>query len=134
MPSRVFIIEDHPLMRDMLAELIEDEADLQVCGLAANGEDALEAIAAARAELLLIDVSLPHMNGLELVSVVRRRWPQTPCVMLSGHGERSYVTRAMKAGASGFVVKGHPEEIVEAIRRVLQGETFLSRSLAQRDA
>lgn len=134
MPSRIFIIEDHPLMRDMLAELIEDEVDLQVCGIASSGEDALAAIDALDAQLLLVDVSLPRMNGLEFVAAVHEKWPAMPCVMLSGHAEQSYVTRALESGANGFVVKGNPDEIVEAIRSVLRGETYLSKTLLRGDA
>ncbi len=110
-------------------ELIGESGDLRVSGVASTGEDALEHLARSLPNLMLVDVSLPRMSGLDLVATVRQRWPGTRVVVLSGHGDRSHVSRAISAGADGFVVKGNPEEIVEAIRRVFNGERYFSGSV-----
>lgn len=129
MPTNIYIVEDHPLMREMLTELIEEDPDFRVCGVASSGEDALDHAEALNPHLLLIDISLPRMSGIEFVLEARQRWPLTRLVMLSGHGERHYAASALSAGANGFVVKGNPDEIVDAIRQVFRGETYLSASV-----
>ncbi|HYE95988.1 MAG TPA: response regulator transcription factor [Rubricoccaceae bacterium] len=126
MAGRIYIIEDHPLIRQVVTELIEETEGLEVAGVASTAEEALEALAASAADLVLIDMSLPRMNGSELASEVLARWPGLRCVMLSGHTGAPYVKRALDAGVRGYVVKGDPEELVEAIRRVLGGEVYLS--------
>ena len=133
MQANVFIVEDHPLMREMLTELIDESEGMRVCGSAPSGEDALALIASSDPNLILIDVSLPKMSGLAFVEAARKQLPATRCIVLSGHGERIFADRALSAGANGFVVKGNPEEIVDAIRRVFDGETYLSASLRASD-
>ena len=131
MHTNIFIVEDHPLMREMLIELLEEADDLHVSGMASSAEDALLQLERAVPEMLLIDLSLPGMSGFDLASTVRGQWPTMRSVMLSGHTEPGIARRALEAGASGFVVKGNPEEIVDAIRRVSRGETYVSDSVRQ---
>jgi DNA-binding NarL/FixJ family response regulator len=132
MPCRVFIIEDHPVMRQMLHEFIAGVPEMEVCGVAGSGEEALEHLEAAHADLLLIDMSLPEMSGIDVVTSVHMMWPQLRCLMVSGHGEASYVKRAFDAGASGYVLKGNPHELPGAIQQVLAGDTYLSRTVQGR--
>ena len=130
MPSQLFIVEDHPLMRRMIGEFIQEtSSDLTVCGMAATGEEALEQLAEAYADLVLIDVSLPGMSGIDLLVKLRARRADLPCLMLSGHQEKTYVQRALAEGARGYLAKGNPLEIVDAIRKVLAGEIYLSESV-----
>jgi DNA-binding NarL/FixJ family response regulator len=130
--SRIYLVEDHPLMRATLSEYLATAPDLRLCGTAATGELALEALASDPPDLLLVDVSLPGMSGLELVENVVQRWPGVACVILSGHPQPAHVERALQAGARGYILKGNPYEIPEAIRHVLDGGTYLSEGLGPR--
>ena len=105
-------------------EMIVEAGGLKVSGVASTGEEAIGYLNKAVPSMLLVDVSLPNMNGLDLAETVRRRWP-----VLSGHADQLHVSRAMSAGVDGFVVKGNPEEILDAIHRVLNGERYVSASV-----
>jgi DNA-binding NarL/FixJ family response regulator len=126
----VFIVEDHALVREMICEYMEVEDDFHLAGVASNGAEALSAIGPSEADVVVIDVSLPDISGIELVPQIAG--PSRPCVMYSGHGEAAYVKKAMAAGARGYVLKGDPNEILDAIRSVASGETYLSPSLRRR--
>jgi DNA-binding NarL/FixJ family response regulator len=127
MTARIFAIEDHAMMRDMLVEFLSLEPDWEVSGVAATGEQALHALddTASPPSLVLVDVSLPGMTGIEFVRRFNRRGGRPPCVMLSGHHDPSYARHAEAAGAYGYVVKGNPEELVKAIRTVLEGRRYV---------
>ncbi len=127
--TRIFVVEDHFLMQQMLQEFISLEADLEVCATASSGEEALEDLAQASPDLMLIDLSLPGVSGLDLIISVKARYPELPCAILSGHGERHYAEQAMAAGALGYVLKGDPDELPLAIRQVMQGERYISKAL-----
>jgi DNA-binding NarL/FixJ family response regulator len=124
--TQIYIIDDHPVIRAALRSLLEREPDLAVCGEAASAEQALDEAASTGPNLVLIDVSLPGMSGIELARVLRERHPALPLAMLSGHSEKSYVNQAFEAGAHGYLVKGRHEEIVPAIRQVARGKRYLS--------
>ncbi len=128
----LYLIEDNELMREMLKEYVETAPDLRVCGAAASAEAALEALPDIEADLLLIDVALPGMSGIELLGVVKTRWPELPCLMLSAHQETSYVRRSLAAGAHGYVLKGAPEEILVGAHEVLGGGTYVSEPLRRK--
>lgn len=131
MPVRVYIVEDHPIMRETLQDYLSMEADLEICGMAESAERAAEALEAAAPDVVLVDLSLPGRSGLELVVEIQERWG-TPCVVLSGHGERTYIARAFGCGARGYVLKGSPRDLPVAIARVLEGEIHLSSALRQK--
>lgn len=116
-------------MRRVVLDFIASTPDLETAGSARTGEEALEELAATEADLALIDMSLPGMSGAELVAEVRVRWPDLPCLVLSAHVEAQYVTRALAAGAQGYVLKGDPYQLSVAIRQVLGGEVYLSKSV-----
>lgn len=124
--GRIFVVDDHELVREMLVLYIRMEADLEVCGTAASGAEALAKIGGLGCDLALLDVGMPGMSGIELAEALRARHPEVRCLMLSGHAERVYVQGALEAGARGYVMKGDPETILEAIRQVLRGEDYLS--------
>lgn len=130
MPVRIYIVEDHPIMRETLQDFLALEAGLEICGMAESAEAASEALEAAAPDVVLVDLSLPRRNGLELVGEIGERWG-TPCVILSGHGERTYVERALSCGAQGYVLKGCPRELAPAIRQVLGGDIYVSPALRQ---
>lgn len=125
MSHRIFIVEDHPLMRAVLQEFVDDHPDMEVVSTAESGEQAVQALAdstGGRPDVLLVDVALPGMSGIDLVRRVKARWPGIRCIMLSGHLRSTYVERAFAAGAVGYLPKGKPEDVVAAIRRVLQDD------------
>jgi DNA-binding NarL/FixJ family response regulator len=129
MSSNVYIVEDNDRMRTLLREWIDELPGLRVCGAAATAETALQELPGLQVDLAVIDMSLPAMGGIELVARLREERPQTRCLILSGHNEKSYVERALAAGAQGYLLKGEPAEIENAITRVLSGEQYLSASL-----
>jgi DNA-binding NarL/FixJ family response regulator len=126
-------------MRLMLSKYLSGLSAVELVGTAESAEEALEALARLENEtaaedktavdLVLADMSLPAMNGAQFVSEVRVRWPELPCVILSGHSEKSYVERAFEAGAEGYILKGDPYELEEAIEQVLDGKRYTSPAL-----
>jgi DNA-binding NarL/FixJ family response regulator len=127
---RIFIVEDHLVMRRALRAALDGEDGLLICGEAASAEAALEEIEGAAPDVVLIDVSLPGMSGLELTGVLRERHPQLTCLILSGHRERTYMLKALRLGARGYLLKeGNSEELRKAVRLVYEGGTFVSEAL-----
>lgn len=131
MPYHVFIVEDHALMRDMMAQYIADLPDFSVYGTARTAEDALTDLPGS-ADLVLVDVSLPGMNGIELIGQLRTLHPDLPCLVCSGYNEAHYVEQALEAGARGYVAKGNPDELTDGLRCLRDGDTYLSPSLRER--
>jgi DNA-binding NarL/FixJ family response regulator len=128
--DRIFIVEDHPLMREVIRDYLGAIPGLAICGEAQSGEEALELLEEAAPDLVLVDTSLARMSGIDFVTQARERWAGIRCLMLSGHGQENYVERALDAGASGYVLKGDPAELPRAIRHVLdEGERYLSPRL-----
>jgi len=124
---RVFLVEDHPITREGFAQLINFQADLQVCGQAGSAAKALAGLEASRADLIIVDLSLAESNGLELIKDLKLRFPGLPSLVLSTYDESLYAERALRAGARGYVMKQAPtDEVMTAIRRVLAGEIYLS--------
>jgi DNA-binding NarL/FixJ family response regulator len=124
---RVFIVDDHPLVREGLANLINQQTDLMVCGQAEDAAQTLAGIGASRAELALIDISLKTASGLELVKDLKVHYPDVSLIVLSMHDEMLYAERAIRAGARGYVMKRETtKEVLTAIRRVLQGDVYVS--------
>jgi DNA-binding NarL/FixJ family response regulator len=126
---RVFIIDDHAILRASLRLLLERQPDMTVCGEAATAQDGAEQAPRAEPHVMLVDVSLPDMSGIDLVRALRIQHPELVMAMLSGHAERSYVMHALAAGANGYVVKGNSPELLEAVRALSRGERFVSREL-----
>lgn len=126
---RVFVVEDHPLMRDMLTEFLALEEIFEIVGVVDSAEAALERFPDPLPDLVLIDMSLPGMSGIDLLRKLHERQPGLPCAMLSGHGEKHYVEQAFEAGASGYILKGEPDELPQAIQQILAGNPFISPEL-----
>jgi len=124
---RIFIVDDHPLVREGLANLINQQDDLIVCGQAEDAAQALAGIGASQAELALIDISLKTASGLELVKDLKLHFPSVCLIVLSMHDELLYAERALRAGARGYVMKRETtKDVLTAIRRVLQGDVYVS--------
>jgi DNA-binding NarL/FixJ family response regulator len=129
---RIFLVDDHPLVRDMLSRLIHEETDLEVCGWADNTNEAKSAIERLKPDIIIIDIGLRGKSGLELTSFLIDQNPEALILVLSMHDETVYANRALKAGARGYVSKRETSEtVIQAIRRVLSGGMYISESLAQ---
>ncbi len=124
--KQIYVVEDHPLIQRMVEEILSRSTDLTVCGSAATAAEALTQLRATMVDLVLVDISLPDMSGIELVGILQTENPGLPCLMLSGHQESKYIQQALTAGARGYLGKGNPRELTGAIRQVLQGELYLS--------
>jgi DNA-binding NarL/FixJ family response regulator len=127
---RILIVDDHPLVRRGLTALINAESDLTVCAEAATRRDGLGAIAAARPDLVIADLSLGGGDGLELVREIHSRHAGLRVLVLTTHDAPLYVRRAFQAGANGYVSKQElTEALLLAIRSVLRGESYVSTGL-----
>jgi len=123
----VFVVDDHPIVRQGLALLINREADLAVCGEAEEMHAALSAIQAAKPDILIVDISLNGPDGLELLKNIRITSPRLPVLVLSMHDESIYAERALRAGANGYIMKQEAtEKVLVALRRILSGEIYVS--------
>lgn len=126
-PKLVVIVDDHPLMRRGLADLIESEPNLKVCDQAATCAAGLKAIEARRPDLVIVDLELKGSSGLDLVKELLVRFPNIPALVLSMHSDPTYAERSLRAGARGYVSKQQLDEtVLSAIRCVLGGGTFIS--------
>jgi DNA-binding NarL/FixJ family response regulator len=117
---KLFLVEDHKIMRQSLVALLEREKDFVVMGEAESGEEAMTKVEDAKPDLLLIDISMPKMDGLTLLKSIRERWPNLRCLILSGHAESVYKEQAQDAGALAYIDKRRVREIVPTIRGVLE--------------
>ncbi len=129
--SKVYIVEDHPVFRQGLAQLIDEQPDLKVCGQAADAETALPAIKRLLPDAVLVDITLPGKSGLALIRELGRL-PQIKILVVSMHDEALYANRVLRAGAHGYVMKQEdPQEIVDALRDVLAGGIYLSEAVLE---
>jgi DNA-binding NarL/FixJ family response regulator len=129
----VFVVDDHPLLRQGLAMMINREPDLVVCGEAEEAPAAMKAIAAMRPDILIADISLNGPDGLDLLKNLRLLYPDLPVLVLSMHDESIYAERALRARANGYIMKQEATEMVlVAVRRILNGEIYLSSRMANK--
>src|SRR5437016_7284703 len=129
---RVFLIDDHPLVREGLTNLINGQDDLMVCGEAEDSAGAMAGIARSRQDVALIDISLKNESGLELVKNLDSQFPLVALIVLSMHDEALYAERALRAGARGYVMKRETtKSVLNAIRRVLQGGVYVSERVVR---
>jgi DNA-binding NarL/FixJ family response regulator len=133
--SRIFIVDDHPLVREGLTNLINGQDDLTICGEAKDSAQALDGIMKARPDVALIDISLENESGLELVKQLRSRFPNVALIVLSMHDETLYAERVLRAGARGYVMKHETSKsVLASIRRVLEGGVYVSERIVNRMA
>lgn len=130
-PSRVIIVDDHKIIREGLRLLVEREPDLCVVGEAENGRAAWELVRRAAPHVLLMDVGMPDMNGVEATRRIHAEFPAVRILALTMHADRQYLQEMLSAGASGYLLKDcASEELVNAIRVVVDGQTYLSPRIA----
>jgi len=131
--ARVFLVDDHPLVREHLTALLQAQADLEVCGEAADAPIALSLIGRHAPDLVILDISLKRSNGLELIKSLKEMRPKLPVLVLSMHDEMLYAERSLRAGALGYITKEEATvNILSAVRRVLSGQVYLSERMAGR--
>src|SRR3984893_1711514 len=122
---RIFLVDDHPLVREGLANLINQQKDLTVCGEAEDSAEAMSRIGAAKPDVALIDISLKNESGLELVKNLETEFPLVGLIVLSMHDEALYAERALRSGARGYVMKRETtKSVLTAIRRVVEGDIY----------
>jgi DNA-binding NarL/FixJ family response regulator len=125
--SKIFVVDDHPIVRQGLGLLINREPDMIVCGAAEETQSALRAIPTLQPDVMVVDISLNGPDGLELVKTIRTRDANLPILVLSMHDESIYAERALRAGANGYIMKQEAtEKVLVAIRRILRGDVYLS--------
>ena len=130
---RLLLVDDHPLVRDGLKARLASEPDIEVVGEAGDASEAIAALAAHAPTLVLMDIGMKDVNGIELTALLLQRVPTLAVLMLSMYDSVEYAQRAMQAGARGYVLKDAPSsEILAALRTVASGGTYLSPAIAQR--
>ena len=130
---RLLLIDDHPIMRYGLAQLVADEETLEVCGQAGTAKEGMAALEVLRPDLAVIDLTLPDKSGLELLKDIQALYPQLHCLVLSMHDEAMYAERALRAGARGYLMKEvAAEQFIHAVQKVLSGGIYVSESMASR--
>ncbi len=130
---RIFLVDDHPILRQGLALFINREPDLMVCGEADGAASALQAIRSSIPDFVILDISLDGPDGLELLKTLRAKYPSLPVLILSMHDESTYAERALRAGANGYIMKQEAtEKVLTAIRQVLRGDVYVSEHLTRR--
>jgi DNA-binding NarL/FixJ family response regulator len=127
--TSILLVEDHAIFAQALLRVLRERGHLEVMAVAQSAEEALEQIPGLKIDLVLVDVSLPHKSGINLVFSLQQMYPELPCVMLSGHLSQYYVRSSLAAGARGYLVKDHADEILKGIKHVLQGEIYVSEDV-----
>jgi DNA-binding NarL/FixJ family response regulator len=130
---RILIVDDHPVVRQGLTLLINQEPDLEVCGHAEDAHEAMQAIGQLQPDMVVVDISLKDTNGIDLIKDIKIQHSSLPILTLSMHDESLYAERVLRAGARGYIMKEEgTEQVVTAIRRVLAGEVYVSENMTAR--
>ncbi|GAA1985623.1 response regulator transcription factor [Amycolatopsis minnesotensis] len=130
---RVLLADDEAMIRAGVAAILSADPGIEVVAQAEDGRDAVEQVRRTRPDVALLDIRMPHLDGLEAGAEIRRLVPETAVIILTTFGEDAYIARALGDGASGFLLKsGDPRELMAAVRAVAGGAAFLSPKIAQR--
>jgi len=128
---RLLLVEDHTLLRAGLRALLSQDADIEIVGEADNGRDAIQAVGALSPHLVLMDLTMPGMNGIEAMRDIKRRYPETRVLVLTIHKTDEYIHESLRAGADGYILKDAThDELRVAVRSVLNGKTYLSPDIS----
>ncbi|MHC4604883.1 MAG: response regulator, partial [Planctomycetota bacterium] len=129
--TRILIVDDHPIVRQGLTELINHEKDLEVCGQAENAHQAIQVLKELKPDMAIVDISLKETSGLELIKDIKSQYPNLLVLALSMHDESLYAERALRAGAKGYIMKAEAtEKVVIAVRKVMSGQIYVSDRMA----
>ena len=127
--TAIMLVEDHEIFARALQRVLRERGNWEIVAIVESAEEALQKIPELSVDLVLIDVSLPHRSGISLVIALQAKYPALPCVILSGHVSPHYAQSSLAAGARGYLVKDHTEEILEGIQHVLHGEIYVSKEV-----
>jgi len=128
----VLVADDHGIVREGLRRLLESEPDLKVSGEARDGREVLEQMEAHQPQVVILDITMPQLGGLETLERLRSKYPETKVILLSVHGDPPFIQSAISLGADGYVLKnGRAAEIVTAIREVMNGGSYFSPVVAR---
>ena len=131
--SKILVVDDHPIIREGLVRLVDDEQDLAICGQADDAPEALKAISETKPDVVVVDISLKNSSGIELMKSIKAQYPKLPVLILSMHNEALYAERALRAGAMGYIMKQEAsEKLLAAIRHVLVGQIYVSDKVSKR--
>ncbi|QLE01952.1 response regulator transcription factor [Galbibacter sp. BG1] len=123
----IILADDHVLVRDGIKSLLEDDKSIRVIDEASNGKETLEVIATRKPDLLVVDIRMPEMNGIEVVKQLKNRWPEIKALVLSMHDSEEYVVQSIQAGADGYLLKGSSkEEFLKALHTVADGGKYFT--------
>jgi two-component system invasion response regulator UvrY len=130
---RILLCDDHPILREGLKKILLQQSDIKVVEEAGSGSELLEKCAASRFDVIILDISLPDMNGLDVLKNLQAAGSRAAVLVLSMHPEEQYATRALKAGAAGYLQKeSAPAELVGAVRKIARGGKYVTASLAEK--
>lgn len=127
--TKLLLIEDHPIFAEVLLRVLEKRNDLTVAMVVDTAEKAMQVISDLAVDLILVDVSLPKMNGIDFVRKFHKMHPEVPCLLISGYKSGPYLRRGLEAGARGYVIKDSANGIIEGIHQVMKGEIYISKEL-----
>jgi DNA-binding NarL/FixJ family response regulator len=130
--KQIMIVDDHAVVREGLTRLICGEKGLDVCGGAQNAVEAMKILATAPVDIVIMDIAIEGMNGIQLTEKIKSRYPDLPVIMLTIHDDPVYARRAFRAGAVGYIAKDEASEsVIKAIRQVLSGKSYVSNRIVQ---
>ena len=131
--TNILIVDDHPIVRQGLAEMVNHEDDIEVCGQAEDAHQAMKAVKELKPDMAIVDISLKQTSGMELIKDLQAQYPNLPVLALSMHDESLYAERALRAGARGYIMKAEAtEKVIMAIRKILSGEIYISDKMASK--
>jgi len=130
---KIIIADDHPIVRAGMKQIIAEDPDMNVAEEAGDGRQLLHKIRAENFDVVILDITMPHIDGLDVLKQLKVEKPKLPVIILSIHPESQYALRVLKAGASGYVTKtSAPDELISAIRKVHRGGKYISPSIAEK--
>jgi DNA-binding NarL/FixJ family response regulator len=127
--TSILLVEDHEIFARALQRILREKGNFEIIAVVGSAEEALENIPELNVDLVLVDISLPRRSGISLVIALQAKYPDLPCVMLSGHVSQHYARSSLAAGARGYLVKDHTDEILKGIQQVLQGKIYISEEV-----
>jgi DNA-binding NarL/FixJ family response regulator len=129
--TSLLLVEDHPIFAEALSQALRERGNITSVQVADTAENAIQLANDLNVDVILVDVSLPKMSGIEFVSLMHNKRPDIPCLVISGHVSRRYADRSVEAGARGYAVKDNVSGIIEGIQRILNGEIYLSDTITE---
>jgi DNA-binding NarL/FixJ family response regulator len=133
MMIKILIADDHAIVREGLKQILSQTPDMVVVAEASNGQEAIDKLARNSIDLIVLDISMPGKDGLDVLSEIMSKRPQLSVLILSMYPAEQYAVRVLKAGASGYLTKeSAPDELVKAIRQISEGKKYISPSLAEK--